>query len=362
MRAPTRPHPEIATAALPPPFFENQLAATKLVDASLDQARMPALAPTAVGLSPLASAAVISSAMDSALGSPGDLEGNAAGAGSFGGNTAGMGGGDSFLAPQSMGMPAMPVGEGATGEGLGGDSVADFGGGVMGAQFMGMGGTSPTGRIPSSAGAADAAGVPVTPTPDLAARQLGETAGAGLDEGTTAGGEAGGEAAAGLGSDADAVEGLLAADAGPLGAGVDAEAVPYPEGISSEGMGEGLGEGVGNLVPASEAGAAAVPDYTDVGVGGNAGVPTDAGDTEMGAAGGMPGDLTAAVNAPVEPPVAAGGGIGGFAGSRGGVALNVGVKPTGGDFGDDIGGTDVEAVKDVGQQDLAPAGQVEEVA
>lgn len=57
MRAPTRPHPE--STALPAPFFENQLAATKLVDASLDQARMPALTPTAVGLSPLASAAVL---------------------------------------------------------------------------------------------------------------------------------------------------------------------------------------------------------------------------------------------------------------------------------------------------------------
>jgi hypothetical protein len=40
----------------------------------------------------------------------------------------------------------------------------------------------------------------------------------------------------------------------------------------------------------------------------------------------------------------------------------VGLKPTGGDFADDIGGTDIDAVKDVGQQELAPAGQVEEAA
>lgn len=108
VRAPTRPHPEIMTTALPAPFFENQLAATKLVDASLDQARMPALAPTAVGLSPLASAAVISSAMDGA----------AAGGLTAGG--AGGGGGGLFgpLPPQSEGLPAAMRDGQLTGEGL----------------------------------------------------------------------------------------------------------------------------------------------------------------------------------------------------------------------------------------------------
>lgn len=330
VRAPTRPHPEIPSAALPAPFLENQLAATKLVDASLDQARMPALAPTAVGLSPLASAAVMSSAMDS----PTSGLGSAGGGGSVGGGV---------VPPQSLGLPAMQAtaGQGA----VEADSVANMGGGVMGAQFMGMGGTAPTGVVSSDSAAAA------------------PSAAAGADDDDDAGDDRMGRGAdAGFGSE---ISGLLADDAGPLGAGVDAEAVPYPHGISAGGM----GEGVSNLVPASEAGAAAVPDYTDVGVGGVAGVPTDDDgegvDTEMGAAGGMPGDLTAVVNAPVEPAVAAeGGGMGGVgvggAAIGGGGGRNVGVKPTGGDFADDIGGTDVEAVKDVGQQELAPAGHVEE--
>jgi hypothetical protein len=214
-----------------------------------------------------------------------------------------------------------------------------MGGGVLGAHFMGMGGTAPTGVVSSNTAAAAA-----------------------TDDGDGAGMAMGADA--GFGSE---ISGLFADDAGPLGAGADAEAVPYPQGISAGGS----GEAVSNLVPASEAGAAAVPDYTDVGVGGVPGVPTEDGgegdDTEMGAAGGMPGDLTAVVNAPVGPAVAAeGGSMGGFGGGGaaigGGEGRNVGLKPTGGDFADDIGGTDIDAVKDVGQQELAPAGQVEEAA
>lgn len=184
-----------------------------------------------------------------------------------------------------MGGGGQLMGEGLPAADRGGEddeSMAGQGGGVLGVQFMGMGGTSPIGVVGGTA-PVDAP-TPVTPTPALAAGQLAEGAGG----------------AVGL-------EGLLADDGGPLGAGVDADAVmPYPSWF------------VGNLVPASLAGAAAVPDFTDVGVGGVAGVPADSdgGNTEMGAAGGMPGDLTAVVNAPVGP--AAGGGFGGgFGGVRG---------------------------------------------
>eukprot|EP00879_Flechtneria_rotunda_P001617 GHRR01001777.1.p2 GENE.GHRR01001777.1~~GHRR01001777.1.p2 ORF type:complete len:344 (+),score=139.32 GHRR01001777.1:278-1309(+) len=55
VRAPTRPHPEAANL---PPFNETTFAAAKQVDVALDQARMPTLVPTAVGLSPLVSAAM----------------------------------------------------------------------------------------------------------------------------------------------------------------------------------------------------------------------------------------------------------------------------------------------------------------
>ncbi|KAF6257432.1 hypothetical protein COO60DRAFT_1523864 [Scenedesmus sp. NREL 46B-D3] len=55
VRAPTRPHPEAASL---PPFNETTFAAAKQVDVALDQARMPSLVPTAVGLSPLVSAAM----------------------------------------------------------------------------------------------------------------------------------------------------------------------------------------------------------------------------------------------------------------------------------------------------------------
>jgi len=261
VRAPTRPHPEILTTALPPPFFENQLAATKLVDASLDQARMPALAPTAVGLSPLASAAVISSAMDSAAAAAATESAAAAGGGGGGGDD-----GVSAGVAQSMGMPAMPA--------AGADTAAGFGG-------------------------------------------LGDD------------------------DDDDDIQGLVDE--------YDAD--------------------IGDLVPAgggAGGGAAAVPDYTDVGVGGVAGVPDAISDTEMGAAGGMPGDLKAVVNAPAPPAGAAGevmGGAGGGGGAAGG-GRGAGV-PSGGDFADDIGGTNVEAVKEVPpgvEQELAPAGVEEEAA
>eukprot|EP00882_Tetradesmus_deserticola_P000632 GHRQ01000689.1.p1 GENE.GHRQ01000689.1~~GHRQ01000689.1.p1 ORF type:complete len:463 (+),score=169.29 GHRQ01000689.1:54-1442(+) len=55
VRAPTRPHPEAANL---PPFNETSFAAAKQVDVALDQARMPSLVPTAVGLSPLVTAAM----------------------------------------------------------------------------------------------------------------------------------------------------------------------------------------------------------------------------------------------------------------------------------------------------------------
>jgi hypothetical protein len=175
------------------------------------------------------------------------------------------------------------------------------------------------------------------------------------------------------------VQGLLADDAGPLGAGVDPDAVPYigggNMGVSS---GVNLGENSGvNLVAAGEPGAYVVPDLTDVGVGGVAGVPASSEtavgvDTEMGAAGGMPGDLTAVMNAPVESAGVAGDVMGGAGGAAAGVmgggmgdggGSSKRIKASGGDFADDIGGTDVEAVKDVGQQqqqiEQAPAGVVE---
>jgi hypothetical protein len=141
-------------------------------------------------------------------------------------------------------------------------------------------------------------------------------------------------------------------------------------GASYMNMMQGLGDEDGGLVAAGEDGAAVVPDYTDVGVGGVAGVATEeeGADAEMGAAGGMPGDLTGVVNAPVPPAGATGevgggfggGGVGGESGASGGQA--------GGSFGgvkkprlfaDDIDDTNVELVKDVGEQDLAPAGLVE---
>jgi hemerythrin-like domain-containing protein len=59
VRAPTRPHPEAANL---PPFNETAFAAAKQVDVALDQARMPSLVPTSVGLSPLVSAALTSAA------------------------------------------------------------------------------------------------------------------------------------------------------------------------------------------------------------------------------------------------------------------------------------------------------------
>jgi hemerythrin-like domain-containing protein len=59
VRAPTRPHPEAANL---PPFNETAFAAAKQVDVALDQARMPSLVPTSVGLSPLISAALTSAA------------------------------------------------------------------------------------------------------------------------------------------------------------------------------------------------------------------------------------------------------------------------------------------------------------
>ncbi|WIA30568.1 hypothetical protein OEZ86_000651 [Tetradesmus obliquus] len=55
VRAPTRPHPEAANL---PPFCETTFAAAKQVDVALDQARMPSLVPTSVGLSPLVTAAM----------------------------------------------------------------------------------------------------------------------------------------------------------------------------------------------------------------------------------------------------------------------------------------------------------------
>jgi hypothetical protein len=173
------------------------------------------------------------------------------------------------------------------------------------------------------------------------------------------------------------VQGLLAVDAGPLGAGVYPDAVPYPVGVNSGvssgvNMGGNLGGSLGgNLVAAGEPGAFVVPDLTDVGVGGVAGVPasSDAAvgvDTEMGAAGGMPGDLTAVVNAPVEPAGAGAAVMGGGGGTGDGGSSSKRIKASGGDFADDIAGTDVEAVKDLGQQqqqqqeeELAPAGLVE---
>lgn len=50
VRAPTRPHPELSAL----PLTEANLGAAKVVDAGLDQARMPLLTPTSVGLSPAA--------------------------------------------------------------------------------------------------------------------------------------------------------------------------------------------------------------------------------------------------------------------------------------------------------------------
>jgi hemerythrin superfamily protein len=90
VRAPTRPHPEAANL---PPFNETAFAAAKQVDVALDQARMPSLVPTSVGLSPLVSAALTSAAAPSSA-PPTSAPSNAVGgdAGSGGAVTAGAGG------------------------------------------------------------------------------------------------------------------------------------------------------------------------------------------------------------------------------------------------------------------------------
>lgn len=105
VRAPSRPHPEAANL---PPFNETAFAAAKQVDIALDQARMPSLVPTSVGLSPLVSAALTSAAAaaaplttpitPSALG-----QSDAAASGGDAGAAAGVGG---PTYPLTSGLPA----------------------------------------------------------------------------------------------------------------------------------------------------------------------------------------------------------------------------------------------------------------
>eukprot|EP00878_Enallax_costatus_P019728 GHUV01020821.1.p1 GENE.GHUV01020821.1~~GHUV01020821.1.p1 ORF type:complete len:416 (+),score=170.15 GHUV01020821.1:427-1674(+) len=274
VRAPTRPHPEAANL---PPFNETAFAAAKQVDVALDQARMPSLVPTSVGLSPLVSAALTTAAAAAATSAPMTSDpASAAGA-----------------AGASLALPATAVGDdGLAGVAAGGGDDSTAGGG--GATYPLNAGLSDQG-IDLTGGIADMS-----------------------YEGT--------DPAAGMLAPGDGMEDIQHTPVTTIEPAVPGPAVDTTDDNMTLDMSAGGGAGV--------------PPGDDAGMG-------DDDDDALGAAGGMPGDLTGSAAAPA--------GID-----------SVGEGPdavTADDFNaGGAGDTDMVPRKRLHTEDLAPAGHNEPAA